>query len=326
MPQIGAVGAAGREKLGDGDQTAFLDHSRRAYPVTLFIGLAAMLMVLTMAMAGPASLDGSASLGSTSATVQIYLANGCYWERQWAYFLVETTNKEFARSTAGGPVCYHTGDARDYSQIGMGEATRVVLDEAKAAKQMKALARDFFDSFTGSAGHRQRPDPGDMGSPYRSFIGLPGGVSSPLYPVFEAENTFNMDLKPGQGGDADALNVVWVYDSDTFPFYDGEVYHQAHCDFSMSSGMPYPSTYFTNVWEQCVSLSRPAHVLVVLCASLPALCLSRCIYPLTYPGADGSPHAPRRHKKTGGYYGNLWAPTGCPESHSGIQRPGHLCT
>ena len=64
----------------------------------------------------------------------------------------------------------------------------VALDASDAAAQMQALAADYFASFTGSAGQRDRPDPGDQGSPYRSAIGLPGGRSSPLFAVFEKEN------------------------------------------------------------------------------------------------------------------------------------------
>ena len=76
------------------------------------------------------------------------------------------------------------------------------------------------------------------------------GSGSPLYHVFAAENSYGMDLKPGVGSEPDELNTVWVMDSAEHPFYDGEVYHQAHCDFSMSSGMPYPSTYHSSLWEQ----------------------------------------------------------------------------
>ena len=101
------------------------------------------------------------------------------------------------------------------------------------------------------------------------------------YAIFAAENTFGMHLKRGHGSDADEFNVVWVYDSNEHPFFDGEVYHQAHCDFSMSSGMPYPKAYTAELWNQ--------------------------------------------HMADGGRYRNLWMPTGCPESHSGISHPGALC-
>jgi hypothetical protein len=42
---------------------------------------------------------------------------------------------------------------------------------------------------------------------------------------------------------------VWVYDSDAFPFFDGEVYHQFHSNFFHSEGMPYPEDYLSTLWE-----------------------------------------------------------------------------
>ena len=85
--------------------------------------------------------------------------------------------------------------------------------------------------------------------PSTPVVGLPGGVHSPLYQVFAAANTYGMILKTSAtGGDPDDLNTVWVYDSAAFPYYDGEVYHQCHCDFRMSSGMPYPARYTRDVW------------------------------------------------------------------------------
>ena len=117
---------------------------------------------------------------------------------------------------------------------------------------MRALAADFFASFTGPPGTRARPDPMDMGTPYRSVVGLPGGVHSSLYPVFASENDarYGMVLKPGSGGDGDELNTVWVYDTAVTPFFDGEVYHQNHCNFFQSEGMPYPASYTEDLWQQ----------------------------------------------------------------------------
>ena len=210
--------------------------------------------------------------GSNSSKIEIYLGNGCFWERQWAYYVVETSaSGPFAREPAdftskvgyaggqappaGSGVCYHTGDARDYATLGHAEVTRVVLDAATSHTQMRALAADFFSSFNGAAGDRERPDPFDAGSPYRSVVGLPGGMHSPLYSVFAAANDarYAMQLKPGfatSGGNADVRNVVWVYDSAAFPFFDGEVYHQNHCNFFASPGMPYPDDYTIQTWNE----------------------------------------------------------------------------
>ena len=242
------------------------------------------------------ALAAAATRSTNTSTVEIYLANGCFWERQWAYYVVETSAAPFSRAPidisskvgyaggtppadGNGPVCYHSGDSRDYSTLGMAEAVRVVLDSSRAVSQMRALARDFFDSFTGPSGQRARPDPGDVGTPYRSMVGLPGGNASALYGVFAAENTFGMALKPAVGGDADELNTVWVYDSTRFPFFEGERYHQAHCNFFSSEGMPYPTSYTSALWTQKAT--------------------------------------------DGGAYANLWQPTGCPEGV--MPHPGQLC-
>jgi len=211
--------------------------------------------------------NSPAQPGTNTSTIEVYFGNGCYWERQWAYYVVETdATGPFARQpnafTAkvgygggsappeGDAVCYHSGDGRDYSALGHAEVNRISLDSDKASTQLRALAVDFFASFLGPHGGRIRPDPMDAGSPYRSVIGLPGGTASPLYEVITAANTFGMALKPATaGGGADEVNTVWVYSSETFPFWDGEVYHQCHCDFRMTAGMPYPQSYTRDVWN-----------------------------------------------------------------------------
>jgi hypothetical protein len=74
----------------------------------------------------------------------------------------------------------------------------------------------------------------DRGGEYRSLIGLPGGISHSSYPSIEksAENA-GFKLVEGKGNDGDTFGkqIVWVYDSTKFPFYQGEVYHQYHDDF-----------------------------------------------------------------------------------------------
>ena len=251
---------------------------KQVKPLSRLLALIAMVALVVVAVAPPPSAlpqEPSALaklpepptelLLANASTVAIYLGNGCFWERQWAYFNVETDSEgPFQRAAAlftakvgyaggrtppGTAVCYHTSDARDYSRLGHAEVVRVSLDAQKADAQMGALAADFFASFTDAGGGRQRPDPMDVGRPYRSVVGLPGGVRSPLYATFAAANRYGMALKPGAGGDADEFNTVWVYDSDAFPYYDGEVYHQNHCNFFASEGMPYPDSYTIHLWD-----------------------------------------------------------------------------
>ena len=88
-----------------------------------------------------------------------------------------------------------------------------------------------------------RVDPGDRGSEYRSLLGLPGGVKHASYPEVEAAATAaGFTLVQGKGNDPDTFGkqIVYVYDTATYPFYQAEVYHQYHNDFqSPPYGRPY---------------------------------------------------------------------------------------
>jgi len=122
----------------------------------------------------------------------------------------------------------------------------VVINAAGRVQQAPTAARPPHGTHDVSfvlGGVRARTD--------RSAIGLPGGVDSPLYAAFVAANDarYRMDLRPGAGGDADTRNTVWVYDTAAFPFYDAEVYHQNHCNFFLSDGMPYPDSYTVELFE-----------------------------------------------------------------------------
>ena len=79
-----------------------------------------------------------------------------------------------------------------------------------------------------------RVDPADRGAEYRSLIGLPGGIRHISYPSIEnAAEKAGFKLVEGKGNDGDTLGkqIVYVYDSTKFPFYQAEVYHQYHNDF-----------------------------------------------------------------------------------------------
>jgi hypothetical protein len=88
-----------------------------------------------------------------------------------------------------------------------------------------------------------RVDPADRGGEYRSLLGLPGGSKHPSYPLVEdAATKAGFKLVAGKGNDPDTLGkqIVFVYDSKKFPFYQGEVYHQYHNDFQSA---PYGKAY-----------------------------------------------------------------------------------
>lgn len=72
-------------------------------------------------------------------------------------------------------------------------------------------------------------DPQDRGGEYRSLLGLPGGTGHASYPAVEAAaSKYGFKLVPGKGDDPDTLGkqIVYVYDTKKFPFYQAEVYHQ----------------------------------------------------------------------------------------------------
>jgi hypothetical protein len=84
----------------------------------------------------------------------------------------------------------------------------------------------------------------DKGSEYRSLLGLPGGLNHPMYPEVEAAALeAGFKLQPGKGNDPDTLGkqIVYVMDSNEFPFYQAEVYHQvcrrpmAYLEFDLES-------------------------------------------------------------------------------------------
>ena len=86
-----------------------------------------------------------------------------------------------------------------------------------------------------------RLDPQDEGAPYRPNLGLPGGVNSELYPLVVASNAAHKQIPLQEGhplsarGTPDTDTSEWgvsetifVYDTEVFPFYRAERYHQFH--------------------------------------------------------------------------------------------------
>ena len=121
------------------------------------LSLAAVTFVLILGGVGTVALQGGQDDGGYQLTMReevaptaaavgaspaadpnlVYFGNGCFWERQWAYYNVETDKAgPFARAAAdftayvgyaggqnppngGSAVCYHTGDERDYAHLGV---------------------------------------------------------------------------------------------------------------------------------------------------------------------------------------------------------------
>jgi len=148
--------------------------------------------------------------------------------------------------TADGSV-WSWGDG-DYGKLGHAEAVQLEIPSSALPR----FANKYFSLF-GTRGFRH--DPQDQGGEYRSVIGLPGGSDSPLFDVIKQaalESPGGMKLYAGRGDEPDTLGdkAVIVYDSNKFPFFPGEVYHQFHNDFmGPSYGKAYNDLMYTQYKE-----------------------------------------------------------------------------
>merc|ERR1712216_82307 len=99
---------------------------------------------------------------------------------------------------------------------------------------------------------------GDAGKEYRNVIGLPGGMGNKeLWPLFEAANTHRMPLLQGTGGNKDDTEdeyVVYVYDSNSFPFFRGEASHQFHTNDVIKREVP--SSYTGDLKQKQKEIGR----------------------------------------------------------------------
>lgn len=200
------------------------------------------------ALSAGALLGGNISPGVAVAAddvaTPVYFGVGCFWHIQHE-FVIQGEKEILGRSPkqytsaagyAGGKatdkegrVCYHNFQGvADYGKLGHGEVVGMTIPQSKIG--------DFSDLYFSlyNPKTKDRVDPMDRGAEYRSLIGLPGGVKHTSYPLVEksAENA-GFKLVEGKGNDGDTLGkqIVYVYDSTKFPFYQGEVYHQYHNDF-----------------------------------------------------------------------------------------------
>jgi peptide methionine sulfoxide reductase MsrA len=186
--------------------------------------------------------NNAAFAASDENLTDCYFGVGCFWHIQHEF--VDAERKLLGRgdhqlsSAAGyaggtktgseGRVCYHNFQSiADYGKLGHGEVVGMKIPE----ESIGDFAKIYFSLFSKNG---ERVDPGDRGSEYRSLIGLPGGMSHPMYPqVEEAGIAKGFTLEAGKGNDPDTFGkkLVYVYDSNKFPFYQAEVYHQYHNDF-----------------------------------------------------------------------------------------------
>jgi len=108
--------------------------------------------------------------------------------------------------------------------------------------KFKDFAVEYFNLFDAKG---NRPDQaGDRGTEYRSLVGIPGGAKSEYAKLLVDASIANgdkLDFAYGKGNDKDTPKTSFVMDSQTFPFFVGEQYHQFHDGFNL--GENYPGTY-----------------------------------------------------------------------------------
>ena len=203
-----------------------LFRSRRAA-----LGLAGSAAAGVMASSLPAS--------AAEPTVKVYFGAGCFWHVQHEFVGEEvaalrrtpgtiTAVSGYAGGQRLGPnnkVCYHNmQNFADYGKMGHAEAVQVEVPQSAFPR----FCKKYFDLF-GSRVYRH--DPQDRGGEYRSVLGLPGGEDSPLFEVVKQaarDSPGGMKLFSGRGDEPDTIGdkAVLVYDSNKFPFYPAELYHQ----------------------------------------------------------------------------------------------------
>mmetsp|Transcript_145061 Transcript_145061/g.464861 ORF Transcript_145061/g.464861 Transcript_145061/m.464861 type:complete len:274 (-) Transcript_145061:177-998(-) len=190
--------------------------------------------------------------------VNIYFGAGCFWHVQHEFIKAEQNflkreGEELTAITgyAGGSKLNSKGIAcyNDYTGLGHTEVVEVVIPRSAVSD----FAAVFWKLFVG----KDRVDTMDRGPAYRAALGLPGGISSPLFALIKAAQEGNVaqpfTMTAGAGDDPDTLGqaLVWVYDTTAFPFHQAELYHQFHDDFL--PGGDYPNSYNVDIRQQVLA-------------------------------------------------------------------------
>ena len=220
--------------------------------------LLAPLLTLSSASAILTADSGAANADEGSPAddqmVDVYFGCGCFWHVQHEFVEAErnilgrsdmelTARAAYAGAKApgtdkSGRVCYHNGaNIADYGSLGHAEVVSLSIPTSKF--------EDFAVEYCKLFKNGMRADQmGDRGPEYRNLVGVPGGTKSPLAQLLvKASQATNdqLDFAKGKGNDADIARLVWIMDSNDFPSYIGEQYHQFHDGFAF--GENYPDSY-----------------------------------------------------------------------------------
>lgn len=186
--------------------------------------------------------------------ISIYFGCGCFWHLQHGLVQAErrilnrtdhqlTSRAAYAGGKAGalnGKVCYHNvNQVADYESLGHAEVVSLCIPSSS----FKDFAIEYTKLFDKNG---YRPDQwSNRGSEYRNLIGFPGGVDSNFYlkQILDAskENGDKLAFTQGLGDDEDRRGLVYIMNSNAFPSFVAEQYHQFHDGFAF--GENYAQSY-----------------------------------------------------------------------------------
>eukprot|EP00588_Corethron_pennatum_P013537 CAMPEP_0194279258 /NCGR_PEP_ID=MMETSP0169-20130528/13828_1 /TAXON_ID=218684 /ORGANISM="Corethron pennatum, Strain L29A3" /LENGTH=302 /DNA_ID=CAMNT_0039023659 /DNA_START=101 /DNA_END=1009 /DNA_ORIENTATION=+ len=239
-----AFSLSARTSTSDNELSASTAPSRRQFGSAALLASASIMS--SLALPEPSFAD-SAEL------IDVYFGCGCFWHVQHEFVEAEkkilgrpggdlTARAGYAGGIAGadaGRVCYHNGrNIADYGKLGHGEVVGLKIPPSA----FPGFAEEYFKLFDKNG---LRPDQaGDRGLEYRNLVGFPGGAKSEYSQMLidaSKRTGDKVSFSKGKGDDPDARSMVFVMDSNEFPFFVGEQYHQFHDGFAM--GENYPSEY-----------------------------------------------------------------------------------
>mmetsp|Transcript_32284 Transcript_32284/g.74591 ORF Transcript_32284/g.74591 Transcript_32284/m.74591 type:complete len:336 (-) Transcript_32284:98-1105(-) len=188
----------------------------------------------------------AAPAGAASGSVDLYFGQGSFWRVQNQ--LTSLESKVLGRSGAtitaitgyagGQPaanqlVCYHNLEfpRRDYAILGHAEAVQVA---GVPGEKVSDIVKVFLDSVasnvneTGGPGAEDGEEGSGKGPEFRNLLGLPGGAQSPFFKDISEANAGRLKLALGKGSDPSTAgtDVLWIYDSEKYPFFQAELYQQ----------------------------------------------------------------------------------------------------
>lgn len=227
-------------------------YSRREIFSAILSTSAASLVLSKESYAFAGEEETAASL-MNDELIDVYFGCGCFWHVQ--HEIVEAEKKILKRNDSSytaragyagglsnsveGKVCYHNAlNVADYGSLGHAEVVALRIPSSS----FEQFAIEYFKLFDDKG---NRPDQfGDRGPEYRNLVGIPGGKTSPLAEKLVSASQKSgdkLDFAVGRGDDKDLRAVSFIMDSDKFPFFIAEQYHQFHDGFNF--GENYPNSY-----------------------------------------------------------------------------------